>query len=380
MKCHILLLAAVLSGVPVAAAPIYTLTEIGGLGGARSEAFAISAGGAVAGTALDIDGRSHGFSHDAFLTDLGVDSDIRDINSAGTIVGSSGGYATIWKDGSAQQLGTLGGDTSAGFSLNGLGHVTGAADGADGLRHAFLYADGRMIDIGTLGGASSGGYALNDSGQVVGVSQTRLGQSHAFLWDKETGMRDLGTLGGRDSRAMAINSSGMVAGAATNRANYFHASVWGSAGVIDLGTLGGAHSYAYGINDGGVVVGWSHDAFGRSRAFVWSGGMLFDLNDLVSNAPGWQLTAAYGINENGQIVGTGLFNGQSAAFRLDPFVLSSRNNVSRDSSVGVEPLGPDAATVPEPAGTALFGIGSLLLWRWKKMWRWKTRLTSAPRS
>ena len=49
---------------------------------------------------------------------------------------------------------------------------------------------------------------------------------------------------------------------------------------------------------------------------LWTGGMMFDLNDLIANAPGWSLTAAYGINSTGQIVGTGVFEGQSTAFRL----------------------------------------------------------------
>jgi MYXO-CTERM domain-containing protein len=181
-------------------------------------------------------------------------------------------------------------------------------------------------------------------------------------------MRDLGTLGGRDSRAMAINSSGVVAGAATNRGRYFHATVWRpEGGVTDIGTLGGSHSYAYGINDAGVVVGWSYDSRGGMRAFVWSGGMLFDLNDLVSNADGWSLTAAYGINQNGQIVGTGFFNGESAAFLLDPMSYSEAR-LPGASSASFQTANLEPAAVPEPGGMAVVGLGGLLAWR-----RWRRR-------
>jgi MYXO-CTERM domain-containing protein len=250
--------------------------------------------------------------------------------------------------------------------LNDLGYATGAAERSDGRIHAFLYADGRMIDLGTLGGTSSSGYAINAAGQVVGSSYTVSGRSHAFVWDERGGMRDLGTLGGSDSRAMAINSSGTIAGAATNRGRYFHATVWKpGAGITDIGTLGGAHSYAYGINDAGVVGGWSYDALGRSRAFVWSDGMLFDLNDLVSNAPGWSLTAAYGINRKGQIVGTGLFNGQSAAFLLDPVVYSKAQSIDASAKTIHSPT-LDTAAVPEPGGMAVVGLAGLFAWRWKR--------------
>ena len=83
--------------------------------------------------------------------------------------------------------------------------------------------------------------------------------------------------------------------------------------------------------------------------------MLFDLNDLVTNSPGWSLTAAYGINARGQIVGTGIYMGQSAAFRLDPtFALTSA--VSDEAS-------PELAVsaVPEPGSLVLLETGVLLL-------------------
>ena len=338
---------------------MYTLTNIGGVGGSRSEGFAVSVHGAVAGTALDVQERSRGFSYEGFTQYFEAETDARGINADGAVIGTSGGYATVWKGGSAESLGTLGGTSSEGLAINDLGYSTGGADRSDGKRHAFLYANGHMIDLGTLGGSQSDGYALNNSGQVVGTSDTARNQRHAFIWDRKNGMRDLGTLGGSDSHAKAINSQGAVAGVAMTRSRYFHATVWDTDGaVIDLGTLGGQHSFAYGLNDSGVVVGFSYDTLGRSRAFVWSNGMLFDLNDLVSNSAGWSLTAAYGINASGQIVGTGYFNGQSSAFLLDPVMLTGRGR-AEDVMQG------DLSAVPEPGSLSVVGLGVILAWRWR---------------
>src|SRR5688572_3921176 len=81
--------------------------------------------------------------------------------------------------------------------------------------------------------------------------------------------------------------------------------------IVDLGTLGGAESFAYGLNDSDVVVGYANDASGRHRAFrfadangngVRDPGEMTDLGALAGN--GHQHSAAWGINDAGQIVGT----------------------------------------------------------------------------
>ena len=130
-------------------------------------------------------------------------------------MGTSQGYATVWKKGTAENLGTLGGDDSTGIAINDLGYVTGASLRADGERHAFLASNGQLIDLGALGGSWSAGYAINNAGQIAGTSSMASGAYHAFLWDEAKGMRDLGTLRRNESRGFAVNASGEVAGAAT---------------------------------------------------------------------------------------------------------------------------------------------------------------------
>jgi probable HAF family extracellular repeat protein len=67
-------------------------------------------------------------------------------------------------------LGTLGGDYSSGNAINARGQVTGTADLAGNVHHAFLYSGGQMTDLGTLGGDYSSGNAINARGQVTGTA------------------------------------------------------------------------------------------------------------------------------------------------------------------------------------------------------------------
>ncbi len=135
---------------------------------------------------------------------------------------SSGDYATqvsgqaAWYDastGTATQLGTLGGSSSGGRGISDNGKVAGWSYlPGNSAYHAFLWEGGALQDLGTLGGANSHGYAVNDSGQVVGYSYIT-GNSvwHAFLWEDGT-ITDLGTLGGDLSYAYDINNAGQVVG------------------------------------------------------------------------------------------------------------------------------------------------------------------------
>jgi probable HAF family extracellular repeat protein len=70
--------------------------------------------------------------------------------------------------------------------------------------------------------------------------------------------------------------------------------------MTDLGTLpGGSSSGAFGINDNGQVVGGSDTSNGEGQAFLYANGTMTDLGTL----PGWSGSWAYGINDSGQVVG-----------------------------------------------------------------------------
>ncbi|MFC3711309.1 PEP-CTERM sorting domain-containing protein [Sphingoaurantiacus capsulatus] len=85
--------------------------------------------------------------------------------------------------------------------------------------------------------------------------------------------------------------------------------------LTDIGDLAGGSNYsaAWGLNNLGQVVGQSSGASGM-RAFVWANGTMTALPTLAG-AGGFG-TGARGINDAGQIVGNGVgFIGQQAVFR-----------------------------------------------------------------
>ena len=106
--------------------------------------------------------------------------------------------------------------------------------------------------------------------------------------------------------------------------------------------LAGPDSRAGDINASGQVVGdnggnaWLHDG----AAYI----------DLGSGA-------AYGINDSGQIVGSGRYHGQAAAFRLDPVFTARAVN---PTDIVSDPI--EAASVPEPATALLFLFAVFFLW------------------
>src|SRR5262249_29382035 len=91
--------------------------------------------------------------------------------------------------------------------------------------------------------------------------------------------------------------------------------------MTDLGTLGGNYSYAISLNNSNIFVGGSFIDSEDSiyHAFIWDGNSMRDLNLLLdSTSSGWTLTEARAINDFGEIVGTGIYNGVNHAFLLQP--------------------------------------------------------------
>lgn len=305
-----------------------TIVVPGTLGGTSSEGLGVNASGVVVGESYTSNGTHHAFRYfDGGMGDLGTlgghTSRATGINNSNQVVGwaeGTNGLATafLYSNGIMKDLGTLGGPQSHANGINDSGQVVGTAhhsrtiSGSDA--HAFLY-DGSMRDLGTLGGTSSSANAINNSGQIVGNARVS-GDSafHAFLYNGS--MQDLGTLGGRNSTANAINNSGQVVGWADLPGGSTRAFLYDGT-MHDLGTLGGTDSWATGINDSGHIVGSSYLAtFGVLHAFLYRDGTMIDLN--VFAPPGWTFTSAAGINRFGDIVGTGVFNGQAQAFLLTP--------------------------------------------------------------
>jgi probable HAF family extracellular repeat protein len=253
---------------------------------------------------LDLGTLGPGFVHDSTGQYL-ASSVANAINDNGQVAGTTYSYefapsavaqynsAFLYQDGAMQALGVFAGGTQSwADGINSAGQVVGFSDGQDP-GGAFLWTAGgtdgdpsnpQMLNLGTLGGPSSGAGAINDSEHVVGASDPDLTSPQvAFLWTRSAGMRSLGFPPGKSwSDANAINNNDQVVGVAQTF-------------DPDLGYL--------------------QDLV----ATVWdSAHGMRDLNTLIPTGTGWVLQEAKGINDNGEIVGTGTLNGVQRGFLLRP--------------------------------------------------------------
>ena len=355
--------------------PIYSVVNLGGLGGGMALGYRINNAGETVGWAQTATGDTHPFR--AF-----VGSAIEDLAGPGVSdgfaygVNDSGQIAvSAYINGIPHGLilgaaGTtdLGPDTFA-LAVNSNGQAAG------GNGHAILYANAHVQDLGTLpGGDWSAAYDINSSDAIAGSGDIGSGVFRGFVWTPASGMTPIGTFGGNNSHATAISDSGEVAGFATLSTGYEHAFVYLGGKLIDLGTLGGSSSFAYDVSDSGAAVGYSWLADGPNpHAFLYSDGILVDLNSLIPANSGWELLGAYGINHAGQIVGEGLYQGQDQAFLLNPTPVPGL----RLAGAAFELTSIDTG-VPEP-GTFLLlvsGVG-LIVVRYLPI-KWKRKRQGIP--
>src|SRR5580765_1677510 len=257
-----------------------------------------------------------------------------------------GGDARAAKAGALPQyhvadLPSLGGTNSRGNSINNRGWVAGYSNLAGNQRrHATLWVNGVATDLQTLGGTNSSVAwpVKNNAGRLAGISQTStpdpLGENWScsaffpaatatgftclgFVWESDV-MRALPTLGGNNGFATGSNNRGQTVGWAETAVHdstcvapqvlQFKAAIWGPGAdqVQELPLVAGdTSSAATAINDRGQVVGISgrcDQAVGRFTAIhavVWDKDGITDLGNLGHFS--WNTPMA--LNEHGDIVG-----------------------------------------------------------------------------
>jgi probable HAF family extracellular repeat protein len=300
----------------------YVISELGSLGGTNSAGSSINDRGWVAGTSNQ--------------------------------VGDEVAHATLWRNGTPVDLGTLGGPNSAVLwpVKSNRGIIVGVAETADldpreeawscsfffpsgstgHVCRGFVWQRGEMRALPTLGGTHGFATGANNRGQVVGWAETSAEDPtcnapqvlgfRAALWDARSDRaRELPPLpGDTASAATAINARGQVVGISGICANAVggfsarHAVLWDNGKPTDIGNFGGvAWNTPMAINDRGVVVGFANapeaegDHFDE-RAFVWTkrGGL-----EPLAPLPGDTRSQALGVNNRGQVVG--LSRGPSGA-------------------------------------------------------------------
>lgn len=174
---------------------------------------------------------------------------------------------------------------------------------------------------------SENGYV---AGEVYIEGQVGSNLQKGFLWTLNENLVLFDTLGGEDINVQAINKFSDVTGNST-LSNYNgrrgtgdeHAFLYKEGKTTDLGTLGGQFSASNAINDLCEIVGEStidKKSEPEMHAFIWDKkhGMR-DLTRVIPSKTGWnKLIKATSINNSGQIVGIGKYNGVTQLFLLDP--------------------------------------------------------------
>jgi probable HAF family extracellular repeat protein len=199
----------------------------------------------------------------ANVAPIGVKGTVGAINDFNTVVGSANANgstrAFVYANGT---LTMIGGDaTGEATAVNLRGQVAGTLSG-----RAFLYADGAMQDLGTLGGFSSA-KGLDDFGRVVGMSTDANGTPYPFLWSGGTMQAIPGPSG---SGAIDLDDAGFVIGSAEGTHGYY----LDSGTYTQLDTLaavvakGWRHLEPTGVNNRGWIVGTATDGAGNLRAFL----------------------------------------------------------------------------------------------------------------
>ena len=255
------------------------------------------------------------------------------INNNGQLVGRTNApqlgeynYPVLWDQGVIRVLPLLPGDNKgAALSINDRGQAAGYSANPDmGIRRATVWYKGTVSQLTPLpgGGVWDEALGVNEKGQFAGYSGPASGSEHIAVWDKDGSVYDLGTLGGAWGDGYKINSKGQVIGQSATASNpNGDPFLWENGVLTDLGNFpGDTTGVALDINNRGQIVGLSAtDPSNETtyHALLWENGVLTNLQTRIHD-PSWQLLAAAGINERGQIVGEGLHNGVLRAFLLTP--------------------------------------------------------------
>jgi probable HAF family extracellular repeat protein len=191
--------------------------------------------------------------------------------------------------------------------INNLGQIVGSSQDENFTSHAVLWQNKNTapIDLGVVGDSN----AVNDLSHVVG---NIFGSPvHGFLW-RNGGVTQLSPPSGQVvSEASAINNTGLIAG----KSNIFPV-VWeydprnpGRAPRVQQLPIpaGFFSATTTAVNDSGDVVGYAGSPNIDSHAILWRDGIAIDLGIW----PGGHYSVANGINDLGQIVGTGTVAGNN---------------------------------------------------------------------
>ena len=221
------------------------------------------------------------------------------------------------------------GDTfSQGFGVSRAGIAVGRSIRNDG-SHAFSWTlNGGIVGLPDLAGRSyCVSNSANDSGDVVGTAATTVFGSGRLpvIWQNGVVSQLPLPVGQTLGDANSVNASGVAVGsvnAGSDQRGVIYSG--GSATIITQTTADGSYFLtAFSINDSGRIVGQGIDPAHAARnvGIVYDIGqnMAFDVGAL----PGANGALAFGVSNNGYVVGSSMFNQGSGM----PFIWSDQNGI-----------------------------------------------------
>jgi probable HAF family extracellular repeat protein len=310
------------------------------------------------------------------------------VDDSGRVVGTSGGHAFIWQNGTMTGLSGAAGMRAGAQSIGRNGDIGGySADSmtaylvtwdAMGAAHRLPMArPGAVLDVR---GFMAGGWVANVAYNDADI------RTLLYLPGQEI---DLGSfaipgLGFRSTMAHAMNAQGQIVGASAHHLAgpgwpINHAFIWENGAIRDLGTMGPApcpgyptqdcgSAEAWSINDQGDVVGTGFAAgvgMAHWRPLLWHGGSPTDLGV----APGQDAWATF-INNTGQIAGVVASNGPFRGWRWQDGVATEFATLgiegqvtgmnSRGDVIGMSQAGADYHAFVWTGGRMIdLGVGSV---------------------
>ena len=219
------------------------------------------------------------------------------------------------------------GATSFIWGANNLGDYVGGRElSGGGNLTPFVWlagaADPQFLSL-PAGATSADARGISDNGHIaVQASVPGVGFVGFFYDNAGNPAIDMGSLGGPGTRPAAVNDAGEVVGTALNPSSTRRAFYWDAATGNRAAPAGGSLRYSFllDINSSGDAVGYSRRTGSGQRDFAYvfnvRTGQLTFLRTLLSLdlRNQWELREAFAINDRGQIVGTGRFNGSVETF------------------------------------------------------------------
>jgi probable HAF family extracellular repeat protein len=235
-------------------------------------------------------------------------TEARALNNAGQIVGaytnSTGTHGFLYSNGTYTTLDAPGGTATNLLGINNGGQIVGTYHDSSNRLQLFTESNGVFTTINVPNGLDPSQFlaaGINDAGQVVGTANraTPLQTNSPFLYDN--GQFTFYPLGSINTAyyASSINNAGQVA---MSRANgpVVDAGLYSNGTFTQISGLGSADMIATGINNAGVVVG-IYEGTNDDGGFIYDHGTLTAFSDRSSR----DFSSIYGINDAGQLVGSG---------------------------------------------------------------------------